>query len=78
MRSAVENKENPTAVEILEAAERLLHEVLRTDCETRASALHLLTVDALMTQALHVANEDSDVLADFAEEAMRRVGSAWR
>jgi hypothetical protein len=78
MRSAVENKENPTAVEILEAAERLLDNVLRTDCETRASALHLLTVDALMTQALHVANEDSDVLADFAEEAMRRVGSAWR
>jgi UTP:GlnB (protein PII) uridylyltransferase len=78
MRSAVENKENPTAVEILEAAERLLDKVLRTDCETRASALHLLTVDALMTQALHVANEDSDVLADFAEQAMRRVGSAWR
>jgi len=78
MRNAVENKENPTAVEILESAERLLDKVLRTDCETRASALHLLTVDALMTQALQVANEDSDVLADFAEEAMRRVGSAWR
>jgi UTP:GlnB (protein PII) uridylyltransferase len=78
MRNAVENKENPTAVEILEAAERLLDKVLRTDCETRATALHLLTVDALMTQALHVANEDSDVLADFAEQAMRRVGSAWR
>ena len=78
MRNAVENKENPTAVEILEAAERLLDKVLRTDCETRASALHLLTVDALMTQALHVANEDSDVLADFAEQAMRRVASAWR
>lgn len=75
MRSAVENKENPTAVEILEAAERLLDKVLRTDCETRASALHLLTVDALMTQALHVANEDSDVLADFAEQAMRRIAS---
>jgi hypothetical protein len=75
MRSAVENKENPTAVEILEAAERLLDNVLRSDCETRASALHLLTVDALMTQALHVANEDTDVLADFAEEAMRRIAS---
>ena len=75
MRSAVEKKENPTAVEILEAAERLLDKVLRTDCETRASALHLLTVDALMTQALHVANEDSDVLADFAEQAMRRIAS---
>ena len=78
MRNAVENKENPTAVEILEAAERLLDNVLRTDCETRASALHLLTVDALMTQALQAANEDSDVLADFAEQAMRRVSSAWR
>ena len=78
MRNAVENNENPTAVEILEAAERLLDKVLRTDCETRASALHLLTVDALMTQALHVANEDSDVLSDFAEQAMRRVGSAGR
>ena len=75
MRNAVENKENPTAVEILEAAERLLDNVLRTDCDTRASALHLLTVDALMTQALQAANEDSDVLADFAEEAMRRIAS---
>jgi len=75
MRNALENKENPTAVETLDAAERLLDKVLRTDCETRASALHLLTVDALMTEALHVANEDQDALEDFAEEAMRRIAS---
>ena len=75
MRNALENKDNPTAVEILDAAEHLLDKVLRTDCETRASALHLLTVDALMTEALHVANDDQDALEDFAEEAMRRIAS---
>ena len=70
MRNALDNIENPTAVETLDAAEHLLDKVLRTDCETRASALHLLTVDALMTQALHIANEDPNVLADFTEEAI--------
>ena len=77
MRNAVGGKETPTANEILESAERLLDKVLRTDCETRASALDLLTVDALMTHALHVANErDPRRPKDFAEQAMRRIRRA--
>ena len=53
MRNALKDAtENPTAEDLLEAAERMLDKVLRTDCETRASALDLLTVDALMTHAL--------------------------
>jgi hypothetical protein len=75
MREAVEGKENPTATEILESAERLLDRVLRTDCETRASALDLLTVDALMTHALQVSNDDPDAPADFGVQAMRRIAA---
>ena len=78
MRNAVEGKENPTANEILESAERLLDRVLRTDCETRSSALDLLTVDALMTHALQVANNDPDAPKDFPEQAMHRIPSAGR
>jgi hypothetical protein len=73
MRNAVGSKENPTANEILESAERLLDRVLRTDCETRASALDLLTVDALMTQALQVSNKDPEAPSDFGDQAMRRI-----
>ena len=78
MRNAVGGKENPTANEVLESAERLLDRVLRTDCETRSSALDLLTVDALMTHALSVANQDPDSREDFPEQAMRRITSAGR
>ena len=69
--------ENQTANDLLDAAERLLDKVLRTDCETRASALDLLTVDALMTHALVLANKDTKAPETFAEEAMRRV-TAWQ
>jgi hypothetical protein len=80
MRTAVwgEGKSEPTAGDLLEAAERLLDKVLRTDCETRTSALDLLTVDALMTHSLILANNDPRTPEDFAEQAMRRVTSAWQ
>jgi hypothetical protein len=79
MRSALnEGTENPTAEDFLTAAERLLDKVLRTDCETRASAIDLLTVDALMTHALHIASKDANAPDDFAEQALRRVTSAWQ
>ena len=58
MKGALNNNPSPTAIEVLEAAEHLLDQVLRTDCETRASALDLLTVDALMTHALEIAAKD--------------------
>ncbi len=80
MRSAVEGEgegnSEPTANDLLEAAERLLDKVLRADCETRASALDLLTVDALMTHALQLANDDPELRDDFPDEAMKRIASA--
>ena len=69
---------NPTAEELLEATEHLLDRVLRTDCETRASALDLLTVDALMTHALLVASKDPGVSDDFTERALARIAAAWQ
>jgi hypothetical protein len=70
--------ENPKAEDLLDAAERLLDKVLRTDCETRASALDLLTVDALMTHALQVASTDPKAPDDFSEQVLRRITSAWQ
>jgi hypothetical protein len=78
MRSALDNNPTPTAPEVLAAAERLLDRVLRTDCESRESALDLLTVDALMTQALAIAAKDPNLLEEFPEQAMRRVASHGR
>ena len=75
MASALNNNPSPTAPEVLEAAERLLDRVLRTDCESRASALDLLTVDALMTHALGLAAKDPRLLEEFPEQAMQRVAS---
>ena len=79
MRNALKDAtENPTAEDLLEAAERLLDKVLRTDCETRPSALDLLTVDALMTHALQVASTDPKAPEDFPEQALRRITSSWQ
>jgi hypothetical protein len=75
MASALNNNPSATAPEVLEAAERLLDRVLRTDCESRASALDLLTVDALMTRALELAAKDPKLLAEFPERAMQRIAS---
>jgi hypothetical protein len=78
MRNALKDAtENSTAEALLEAAERLLDKVLRTDCETRSSALDLLTVDALMTHALQVASNDPKAPEDFLEQALRRITCAW-
>jgi hypothetical protein len=69
---------NPTAEELLEAAEHLLDKVLRTDCETRASAIDLLTVDALMTHSLLVATKDPRSPEDFADRALAQITAAWQ
>ena len=69
----VDGTQNPSADDLLQAAEHLLDKVLRTDCETRASALDLLTVDALMTHALTLASTDPRSPEDFPEQAMRRI-----
>jgi hypothetical protein len=79
MRNALpEGTKNPSAEHLLAAAERALDKVLRTDCETRASALDLLTVDALMTHALEIAGKDPATPEDFPEQALRRITSAWQ
>ena len=78
MQRALHNNQTPTAPELLEAAERLLDRVLQTDCESRESALDLLTVDALMTRALAIAAKDPNLLEDFPEQAMQRIASHAR
>ena len=75
MRGALNDNASPTPNELLDAAERMLEKVLRTDCEARASALDLLTVDALMTRALEIAARDPSLLEEFPEQAMRRIAS---
>ena len=78
MRSALNDNVAPTASEVLDAAERLLDNVLRSNCETRASALDLLTVDALMTHALEIAGRDPKLLEEFSEQAMVRIAAHGR
>ena len=78
MRNALKDANAPTAEDLLAAAEQVLDRVLRTDCETRSSALELLTVDALMTHALEIASRDPNAPDDFAEQALRRITSAWQ
>ena len=65
----------PTPTELLETAQALLQKVLGTECDTRDAALDLLTADALVTYALEIANETSQ-LADFAETAMGKLARA--
>jgi len=77
MRRALDDNPSPTAVELLDAAERLLDKVLGADCESRASALDLLTVDALVTQALEVAAKDPND-EDFPVHAIQRIASHYR
>ena len=73
--AAVENNPSPTPLQLLEAAERMLDKVLQTDCDSRATALDLLTADALTTRALELAAADATLLRDFPELAMRRLAS---
>jgi hypothetical protein len=73
MRRALDDNPSAAAADFLEAAERLLDRVLRTDCESRAAALDLLPVDALRTQAVSIAGRDAKLMAQFLEDAMRRV-----
>ena len=75
MRRALNDDPSPTPLQVLEAAEHLLDQVLRTECENRSAALDLLTVDALMTRALELLTSDPKLLEKFPEEAMRRIAS---
>lgn len=59
----------------LRAAERLVTELLRGDCSSRASALDLLAADALVTYAFEGAAESPSTLAATATAAMARIAS---
>jgi hypothetical protein len=77
IRSALgDSSEVPSADEMLRAAETLLKKVLRSDCDARSSAIDLLTVDALVTQALLVATNDGTAPDGFAEQALQRISGA--
>jgi hypothetical protein len=75
MRSAVNDNQAPTPADLLEAAERLLDKMLLSDCESRTSALDLLTVDALMTRAVEESAKDPALLEKFPELAMKRIST---
>ena len=64
-----------TADACLASAERLVSELLRSDCVSRESALDLLTADALVTYAFEAAGESPAGLASRAAESMRRIAS---
>lgn len=76
MRSALPDSATPNSDELLQAAELLLDNVMRTDCETRGSAIDLLAVDALVTHALHVASSDESA-ADYPGRILARIAS-WK
>lgn len=59
----------------LDASERLVRELLRSNCTTRETALDLLTADALVTYAFEAAAESPAGLAARATRAMRRIAS---
>lgn len=65
----------PAPTELLETAQALLQKVLETECDSRDAALDLLTADALVTYALEIANETSQ-LSGFAETAMSRLAGS--
>jgi len=61
--------------ETLSAAERLLDRVLAGSCESRESALDLLTVDALVTRAMEIAARDRELIDKIPELAMKRIAA---
>jgi hypothetical protein len=61
------------AEELVRAAERALAGVLESGGQTRATALDLLAVDALVTCSVEKAADDPESLEDWTTEAMRRL-----
>lgn len=62
----------------VDAAARLLAELLTHPAAGRESALDLLTVDALVTYAFEAASDDPSTLPERAHDAMRRLAAAAR
>lgn len=62
----------------IDAAERLLTDLVRRSSTGRESALDLLTVDALATYALEAAAASPDTLESISGEAMVRLAAVAR
>ena len=75
MADAIGDTRSTSADEMLTAAERLLDRVLDGKCESRDSALDLLTVDALVTRAMELAARDPELQGSFPELAMKRISA---
>jgi hypothetical protein len=65
----------PGPDEYMDAADALLHELLRSECTSRASAIDLLVADALVTYAFEVASDDPARVVGRAEDAMLRIAA---
>jgi hypothetical protein len=75
LKTKIDSGEDPTPIELLEAAQTLLEKVLANECAERESALDLLTADALVTFALEIATEKASALNEFPETAMSRLAA---
>ena len=73
---APDNPGQPVPAAAIDAALGLLDSLLRGAGPSRAGALGLLTVDALMTYAFEAAADDPARLEALATEAMRRIAAA--
>jgi len=68
--------EATSADTFLAAAESLFVRMLRTGCSSRESAVDLLVVDALVTYAFEVDDDDPQRIEARAERAMTRLATA--
>ena len=70
------NAARPSPEACLDAGERMLASVLRADGASRATAIDLLTADALVTWAFELAADAPDRIDALAESAMARIAAA--
>ncbi|HUQ81972.1 MAG TPA: hypothetical protein VM076_12560 [Gemmatimonadaceae bacterium] len=65
----------PTAEALLDAAEAAMATLLHDGCLTRASALDLLAVDALVTYAFEAAADDPERIEARTQQALARIAA---
>ena len=76
IRSSGSGAHVTSADTFLAAAESLFVRMLRTGCSSRESAVDLLVVDALVTYAFEVDDDDPQRIEARAERAMTRLATA--
>lgn len=67
--------DGPVPIALLGSAEHAMTKLLGDGCLTRASALDLLAVDALITYAFEAAADDPDQLEERAEGALAMIAA---